>query len=301
MTDKVVVALPDRSNEYQHLQAADAQSAAARLGLEIELLDADSNAILQIQQIFKFIHGQERPRAVLVEPVATEGMERVAQKAAAAGIGIGVMNFTVGFIDSLRQQHPKLPIFMLGSDQVEIGRLQGRQMRALLPGGGTVLYIQGPVTSMAARERFQGMQEVTSGTALRTVVIDSQWTEESAEQVVRKWLRLATTEGLRIDLVACQDDAMARGAQRAFEASPEIAGQWGNVPFLGIDGVPSVGQRMVREGQLTATVVMPSNTGPSLEAVSRWLKTGTPPAANIRVPVTSFPAEDVLAQRAPRR
>jgi ribose transport system substrate-binding protein len=301
VTDKVIVALPDRSNEFQHLQAADAQSTAARVGLEIEVLDADSNAILQIQQIFKYIHAQDRPRAIVVEPVATEGMERVAQKAAAAGIGVGILNCTVGYVDGLRQQYPKLPIFMLGSDQVEIGRLQGRQMRALLPAGGTALYIQGPLSATAARERFQGMQEATSGSAIQTVVIDSQWTEESAEQVVRKWLRMRTTGGLRIDLVACQDDAMARGAQRAFEATPEIAAQWGNVPFLGIDGVPSVGQRMVREGQLTATVVMPSNTGPALEAISRWVKSGTPPASSIRVPVSSLPTEEVLAQRAPRR
>ena len=298
MTDKVVVALPDRSNEFQHLQAADAQAVAGRLGIEIEVLDADNNAILQIQQIFKFIHGQERPRAIIVEPVATDGMERVAQKAAAAGIGVGILNCTVGYIDGLRKQYPQLPIFMLGSDQVEIGRLQGRQMRLLMPGGGTALYIQGPQNATAARERFQGMQEATSGSPLRTVVIDSQWTEESAEQAVRKWLRLRTTEGLRIDLVACQDDAMARGAQRAFEATPDVVGQWGNLPFLGIDGVPTVGQRMVREGQLTATVIMPSNTGPALEAIGRWLRSGIMPSASIRVPVSSFPAEDSLRPRA---
>jgi ABC-type sugar transport system substrate-binding protein len=297
LTDKVVVALPDRSNEYQHLQAADAQAVGARVGIEVELLDADSNAILQIQQIFKFIHAQERPRAIVVEPVATDGMERVAQKAAAAGIGIAILNTTVGYVDGLRKQYPQLPIFMLGSDQVEIGRLQGRQMRLLLPGGGTVLYIQGPLSATAARERFQGMQEATAGTTLRPIVIDSQWTEESAEQMVRKWLRLRTTEGLRIDMVACQDDAMARGARRAFEAAPDIAGQWGVVPFLGIDGVPSVGQRMVMEGQLTATVVMPSNTGPALEAIGRWLRSGVLPAPSIRVSVSSFPSEETLSRR----
>lgn len=300
MTDRVVVALPDRSNEFQHLQAADAQAAASRLGIEIEVLDADSNAILQIQQVFKFIHGQERPRAILIEPVATDGMERVAQKAAAAGIGVGILNCTVGYIDTLRGQYPQLPFFMLGSDQGEIGRLQGRQMRLLLPGGGTVLYIHGPLSATAARERFQGMQEATAGAALQTVVIDSQWTEESAEQVVRKWLRLKTTEGLRIDLVACQDDAMARGARRAFEAAPDVAGQWGDLPFLGIDGVPSVGQKMVLDGQLTATVVMPSNTGPALDAIGRWLRSGIMPPASIRVAVSSFPPEDRLGHH-PRR
>ncbi len=299
MSDKVVVALPDRSNEYQQLQAADAQATAQRLGLDIEVLDADSNAILQIQQLFKFIHAPDKPRAMVVEPVATEGMERVTQKAAAAGIGVGILNSTAAYVEVLRKQYPQLPLFMLGSDQVEIGRMQGRQMRMLLPGGGTVLYIQGPLSATAARERFQGTQEAIAGSPLETVVIDSQWTEESAEQAVRKWLRLRTTEGVSIDLVAGQDDAMARGARRAIEATPEVAGQWSAVPFLGIDGVPSVGQRLVQEGQLTATVVMPSNTGPALEAVSRFMKSGHLPAPNIRMTATSFPAEDAL--RAARR
>ena len=299
MSDKVVVALPDRANEFQHLQADDARAVGARLGIGVELLDADGNAILQIQQIFKFIHAaQERPRAIIVEPVAIEGMERVTQKAAAAGIGVALLNTTVGYVEALRRQHPQLPIFVLGSDQVDIGRMQGRQMRLLLPTGGTVLYIQGPMFATAARERFQGMQEVTAGAALRTVVIDSQWTEESAEQGVRKWLRMKTTEGLHIDLVACQNDAIARGARRAFEAAPDVSAQWGVVPYIGIDGVPSVGQRMVREGQLTATVVMPSNTGPALEAIGRWLKSGVVPPASVRVPIASLPAEETLRPHA---
>lgn len=297
MSDKVVVALPDRSNEFQHLQADDARAVASRVGIEIELLDADSNAILQIQQIFKFIHAQDKPRAIVAEPVATEGMERLAQKATAAGIGVALLNTNVTYLDGLRRQYPQLPIFQLGSDQVEIGRMQGRQMRLLLPGGGTVLYIQGPMFASAARERFQGMQEVTAGSGLHPVIMDANWTEESAEQVVRKWLRLKTTEGLRIDLVACQDDAMARGAQRAFEMAPDVAGPWGKVPFLGIDGVPSVGQRMVKEGHLTATVVMPSNTGPALEAIGRFLRSGQMPAASIRVPISSYPPEDSLRPR----
>ena len=298
MSDKVVVALPDQSNEFQHLQMDDARAVAARYGIEIDLLDADRNAVLQIQQIFKYIHAQgQKPRAVIVEPVAIEGMERLTHKAAAAGIGVGLLNTAAPYIDSLRRQYPQLPVFALGSDQVEIGRMQARQMRLLLPAGGTVLYLQGPTSASAARERLVGTQEAIAGSPLQLVVLEALWTEESADQVVRKWLRLKTTEGLRIDAVACQDDAMARGTRRAFEGTPEIARQWGAVPYLGIDGVPSVGQRMVKDGLMTATVVMPSNTGPALDAIGRWLRSGTMPAASIRVPISSFPPEEQLRPR----
>ena len=44
--------------------------------------------------------------------------------------------------------------------------------------------------------------------------------------------------GASVDLVACQDDAIAVGALRAFQAAPDVTRRWGVVPFLGIDGVP---------------------------------------------------------------
>lgn len=298
MSDKIAVSLPERDNEFQQLQEADARSTAARLGLDAEVVYADNNAILQIQQIFKLIHADPKPRAIVVEPVASEGVERVAQKAASSGIGWCLLNATAGYLTELRRQFPALPIFALGSDQVEIGRIQGRQIKTLLPGGGTALYIQGPRGSTAAEERSRGLQEVLAGGQVRTILLDGQWTEESAERSVRNWLRLKSNESTRIDLVAGQDDSMARGARRAVEASPEIAKRWGPVPFVGIDGVPSVGQKMVQAGQLTATVVMPSNTGPALEELARWLKSGTLPAASVQVPVASYPAEDELRQRA---
>jgi ABC-type sugar transport system substrate-binding protein len=301
MSDKIVVSLPDDSNEFQVLQVADARASAARLGLDVDVSHAANNAVQQIQQLFKFVHAADRPRVIVVEPVALDGMERVAQKAAAAGIGWAVLNCTAGFISGLRAQFPRLPIFALGSDQVEIGRMQGRQMRILLPAGGVALYIQGPLTASAAQERLKGMQEAIAGANIRTIVLDAQWTEESAEHAVRQWLRLKTSESVQIDLVAGQDDSMARGARRAVESLPALAKRWAEVPFLGIDGVPDVGQKLVNAGQLTATVVMPSNTGPALEALSGWQRSGAVPAAQLRVNVRSYPSENDLILRASSR
>jgi len=70
------------------MQAADAKLAAERAGLELEVLYADNNAILQIQQLFHHVHAPEaeRPAAIIVETVVGEGLERVARNAARAGI-----------------------------------------------------------------------------------------------------------------------------------------------------------------------------------------------------------------------
>jgi ABC-type sugar transport system substrate-binding protein len=301
VSEKIVVSLPDKDNEYQVLQAGDARSTAARFKLEAEVLFAEMSAVLQIQQIFKFIHAPDKPKAIIVEPVAADGLDRVAHKAAAAGIAWAIMNATVGYIEALRRQFPDLPIFTVGSDQLEIGRIQGRQMRTLLPNGGAILYIQGPLAASAAQERSKGMLEAIAGSKIQPVVLDAHWTEESAEQSVRQWLRLKTSENVRIELVAGQDDSMARGARRAVETHAELSRRVHEIPFLGIDGVPDVGQELVRTGQLTATVVMPSNTGPAIEAIAAWLKTKTLPHAAVHVPVRSHPEEGELARRAARK
>jgi ABC-type sugar transport system substrate-binding protein len=294
LSGRIVVSLPDKANEYQVLQAKDAQSTASRLGLDIEVVYAEDNAILQIQQVFKAMHGEPRPAGIVMEPVSLQGLERVVQNAAASGIGFALLNCTVSFLEGLRSQFPRVALLVVGSDQVEIGRIQGRQIRLLAPSPGMVLYIQGPLTASAARERLQGMEETIQGAEIRTVILDSLWSEESAERAVQSWLRLKTSEGAPIDLVACQDDSMALGARRALSAT---TGAVKRVPFLGIDGLPQYGQRLVDSGVLSATVVMPSNTGPALEALGQWIRSGSVPGGSLRLPVRSYPPEDDLLKR----
>src|SRR5208337_468353 len=114
------------------------------------------------------------------------------------------------YIAELRQTS-KAPVFMLSSDHLEVGRIQGRQFAALLPGGGTVLHIQGPSDSAAAKERLLGTMEVKSGN-IHMTTLKGQWTEESAQRTVRSWLKLSTSQRARVDLVGAQNDAMAIGA-----------------------------------------------------------------------------------------
>jgi ABC-type sugar transport system substrate-binding protein len=295
--EKIVVSLPEKDNEFQQLQTSDALAAAGRLGLDVEVLYSENNAVLQIQQLFRVVHAAQPPRALVVEPVSLLGLERVAQAALRSGVAWALLNSGAAWLEDLRRRSPDLPVLEVGSDQVEIGRIQGRHLRALLPTGGTVIYVQGPRGGSAADGRSRGFQESIAGGDIATVILDGLWTEQSAEQAVRGWLRLRKWENTQIDAVAAQDDSMARGARRALEAVPELAKRCATLPFLGIDGVPGVGQELVRQGVLTATVVMPSNTGAAIEALARWLRTGIRPAPSIDLPVRSFPEERDLRRR----
>ncbi len=138
MAAKVVVALLSERQEFQLMQAADARECAARAGLEIEVLFAEDNAIQQIHQLFERIHAPEaeRPAAIVVESVTGEGLERVARNAVKAGIGWVLVNGKVTYLDALRKERSDLPIASVSVDNEEAGRIQGRQLRALLPEGG---------------------------------------------------------------------------------------------------------------------------------------------------------------------
>ena len=63
----VVVSLITEDNDYQLEQAASAQAAAARLGIDLQILYANSDAVQQTQQILQFIQEpSKRPDAILV-------------------------------------------------------------------------------------------------------------------------------------------------------------------------------------------------------------------------------------------
>ena len=289
---KVVVGLLKAEQEFQQLQARDAREAAARLGLDVEVLFAEGHAVVQIQQLFKHIHAPEaeRPAAIVVEPAAAEGLERVARNAVKAGIGWIVLAARVDYVNALRAEHPALLVSQVGADQREVGRIQGRQCRALVGARGRVLCVQGPPDSTAAADRLEGLKE-TLGPEFEIRGLSGDWTEAGGEKSVVSWLRLKTTEAFRPVVVVCQNDSMAAGARRAVL---EHRKEWGRLPFLGVDGLPQGGLKMVAQGLLAATVVVPSNTGPALERVARWLQTKEMPPSEVRLAPRSHPPEGEL-------
>jgi ribose transport system substrate-binding protein len=189
----------------------------------------------------------------------------VARAALNAGIAWVVLNRDANYIAELRQTS-KVPVFGVSSDQFEVGRMQGRQCLALMPRGGSVLYIQGPSEASAAKERFLGFHEIKPAN-IHVTVLKGQWTEESAQKAVRSWLKLSTSQKATIDLVVSQNDSMAIGARKAFqELSTEYERErWLSLPYLGIDGVPKTGQSWVRSGLLKATICCPPSTGLAIE------------------------------------
>jgi len=296
---KIVGSFITANQEFQQIQAADASAAAKKVGFDSEIEFADGNPVTQIQQLFKHIHApdEERPAALVVEPVSGNGYERVARNAVGAGIGWVLVNAEVPYVEKLHSENPGLPISLVTTDQVEIGRIQAQQFKALMPNGGALLYVRGPSNSVAASNRRQGMQEGVTGTDIEVEVISADWTDAGGEIAAESWMQMAKLKGRPIEdstvaLVGSQNDSIAAGVRRVLlKRRPN----WTNLLFTGCDGLPDGGQKMVKSGHLSATVVRPANAGIAVSTIARFIDEKTPmPALEILAP-ESYPPIDQIA------
>ena len=137
-----LISLTNNDNDYQQEQAAAAEKAARRLGVDVKIIHANNDPIVQSQQLLQYVQDSStaKPDAIMFEPAGGTAFPQVARAAAAAGIGWVVLNFDVDYILELRRQY-KVPMSNITSDHEEIGKIQGMQFAALLPNGGSVLYL----------------------------------------------------------------------------------------------------------------------------------------------------------------
>lgn len=296
---RFLVSLHNRENDFQVAQAQCAEATARKLGIDVEMAFAEDDAVNQSTQLLNAIQGKKdaRPDAIVLEPVGGTALPQVARAANAVGIGWAVLNRQPEYLAELRRQGTA-PMFVVSADHEEIGRIQGRQFAALLPGGGSVLYIEGPSRSSSAHKRTAGMLE-TKPSHIKLSMLKANWTSESATRAVSSWLSLSTSRSTRIDLVAAQDDAMAMGARESFKRVPDDQerARWLNLPLTGCDGQPTTGQVWVREKLLTATIYLSPLTGLAMEILVAAIRNGTQPPEHSSTTPASIPPLDALARR----
>jgi ribose transport system substrate-binding protein len=279
------------NNDYQVEQVSSAQTAAARLGVELDIIHTEHDSIQQSQIVLELVQSPQakRPNAIFFEPVGT-ALAQPARAAADARVGWVILNReNVDYVRELRDRF-STPMFCVTTSHREVGEIQGEQISRLLPKGGAVLYIEGPGDNNAAVRRTEGMlARKPANVEVRT--LRGRWTEVSAYNAVNSWLKLSIAKELHVGVVAAQNDAMALGARKAFQEMPNGPDRdhWLRVPFLGCDGLPKSGQKAVREHLLTATVVIPPNAGEAVDAMATALRSGKQPEITLFTQANSFP------------
>jgi ribose transport system substrate-binding protein len=289
----VLLSLVTDDNDYQREQASAAQAAANQAGVDLRVIYAGGDAITQTKQLLAAVQAPagDRPNAIIVEPAGTS-MPHVAKAAVLQNIGWVVVNRSAEYVGELRALRPGVIVAGIAVDNVEVGRIQGRQFEALLPGGGTVLYLEGPAIDVS-KQRHAGTLE----TLPHTIELQSargRWTAESGAQALQIRLGLRGTK--LPDLVGSQNDDMAMGARKAVEALPPGAqrDQWLSIPYTGVDGVTTTGLAWVQQQLLVATIITPPLAGLAIELLAKAMLTGQSIPERTLVQPTSYPPIDQL-------
>src|SRR5882672_1178167 len=295
---RFLLSLVTADNEFQREQAAAGHQAAKQFDAEVQVIYSDSDAIQQSEQLLTIIQEpNSRPDGIIVQPAGGTTLPQVARAAASAGIGWVILNREAEYVQEFRTTY-KVPVCSVSSDQVEIGRIQGRQVAALLPEGGLALHIQGPAANPAVRQRTHGLTETKPANVLTKIIKTANWTSDAGYRAMSSWLRLSTSRGESIDLIVAQGESLVLGARKAMqEQSGADWDKWSRLPLLGVDGLPQGGQKWVRDGMLAATVVVPPNAGVALEILMKAIQTGIQPPENTLIAPVSYPPIASLAAR----
>jgi len=283
---KTVSLLLDREDPYQRGLAQEASARASRRGFDLKGPHyAHGSAVSQMEQLLAATKGDLRSDGVVLLTSGRESQLPACRRVVKEGVSLIFLNRIPDYVHELRAANRDVLVAVVAPDQAEIGRIQAEQYRNLAPDGGFVLLVTGTPSHASAIARRDAFLESVGSSGIDVHVLEGQWTEDSAYQALSDWYRFGAERERPIQVIVCQNDQMARGARRALM---ERGGDAARVPLLGCDGLVGEGQRLVAQGQLAATVIMPATAGRAIDLLAAFWDDGAR-ADVVQLPSHSFP------------
>jgi ABC-type sugar transport system substrate-binding protein len=278
-------------NDYQQRLKDVAQREAKRQGFDLIIESAQNDPERQAAQVRAALQTASSSKlvAVLVSTVREDNLLPVARETAEAGVDFAILN-EGSFIDEIRDQFPSKAIFAVTADQMEIGRIQGHQTRTLFPIHTQILCVSGPLSTIVARQRMDGLKEVL-GSDYPLIELQADWTSEGARMAVERWAKAQSVQSPLPPMLIAHNDEMALGVRQAVRdiASQRDLSLVGTF-ITGCDGSQTFGQRLVKEARIKSTVIMPPSSGMAIEWIARSKTRHELPPVRVIQPVTSFPS-----------
>lgn len=219
-----------------------ALEAAAKVGMEVNVADAQNDPNKQLSQVENFI--QERVDIILVNPCDSAAIVPAIKSANAARIPVITVD---------RGADGGNVVCHIASDNVEGGRMAAEYLAKLLNYKGKVVELEGIPGTSAARDRGKGFNEIIKKYPNIQVVARQEAGFDRAKgmTVMENILQAQPA----IDGLFCHNDEMALGALRAIEA----AGRLSAIRIVGFDATDDA-VKAVREGKMAATVAQKPRT-----------------------------------------
>lgn len=224
---------------------------------QIIMRNAGGDQNEQNRQIKEFI--DSKCNGIIINPVETTAAGTIADTCSQAGIPLVFINSEPDESERKRWEERHMGVSSVETDSKQAGTYQG-QIILETPGKGdknkdgivSYVMIKGEAGSDAARYRSEYSIKALTEAGVKTEELFSgvgNWNREEGKKLAAQAL---STYGPRIDVIFCNNDAMANGALEAVEEAGMIPGK--DISLVGVDALQETVE-YIKEGKITGTVL----------------------------------------------
>lgn len=224
---------------------------------QIIMRNAGGDQAEQNRQIREFI--DSKCNGIIINPVETLAAGTIADTCSQAGIPLVFINSEPDESERKRWEDRHMAVSSVETDSKQAGTYQGQIILETPRKGdrnndGIVSYvmIKGEEGSDAARYRSEYSIKALEEAGVKTEELFSgtgNWNREEGKKLAAQALSMY---GPRIDVIFCNNDAMANGALEAVEEAGMIPGK--DISLVGVDALLETVE-YIKEGKITGTVL----------------------------------------------
>ena len=227
-------------------------------GYEVSVVDGNNDQAKQTEQISTFI--TQGVDALIINPVMTSAAEQIVSMVKDANIPTVLINREP--TEGEMAVYDK--IAYVGCDAAQSGTFQGEliletENKGDINGDGVVSYvmIQGDPENVDAKLRTEYSVKALEDASVKVEQLDMQrgdWDQEKGQTITANAL---AQYGDKLEVVFCNNDAMALGALEAIKAANRTVGK--DIYLVGVDALDAA-LDAVSAGEMTGTVLNDANS-----------------------------------------
>lgn len=258
-TKKVGVCIYQFSDNFMTLFRGELENYLISQGFakeNITIVDGANDQATQTGQIDNFIAAGVD--VLIINPVNSSSAETITDKVVAANIPLVYINREPDATEEQRWQDNGWNVTYVGCDARQSGTMQGEMIVDLgeaadLNGDGKIQYVmvEGDPENVDAQYRTEFSIKALTDAGVEVECLTDQvgnWQQDQAQQIVANALG---QYGEKIEVVFCNNDAMALGALQAIESAGRVVGE--DIYLVGVDALSEALEDVIA-GTMTGTV-----------------------------------------------
>lgn len=256
-------------------------------GFDLQFVDCDNNSAKQLEAVRNFI--QQGVDYIVIDPIVSTGWDTVLGEAQSAGIPVIVIDRTIDDSDKY--------ISWVGSEFTNEGLAAGAWLKAYAEKKGikkiNALVIEGTTGSSAQIGRTNGFKKYADANGWK--ILDSQsgnFTQDGGQSVMESYCK--SYQG-KFNVVVCQNDNEAFGAEDAMNAAGVKYGVGGDVVLISFDACKA-GLKEVLSGKINADFQCNPLQGPFCADIISKLAAGQTVEKKTYMKEPWYVSEDILSE-----